>query len=300
MGKSTRRKRKERRRKALGAGILAAVVVLTLAVGGYVAQRHYRSVSLDPETMCPADRMPSAHVAVLIDASDPLNPVQREFVAKYLRSLRDEIPQYGKFALYVLQDPERQVVDPVLSLCNPGDGRDASFIDENPRQIRARWRQGFAEPLEQAIGRTLDAPPSGTSPIAEMIAAVAVDAFPVGPGAPRSAASAASAGYGATGGGEGGSGRSAARRLIVVSDLLQNSEKLSHYGRRAAELPDLAGSEAVEPLIADLSGVEVTALYLSRAEGAGERLQGRDHVRHWETLLDRCGALLMEVQRVPG
>lgn len=286
MARSTRRRNREVRQKRLGVLMIAVVIAAVVLVLGYCGYREATGVELDPQTLCPTDRAPVEHVAVLIDASDPLSPVQQEFVGKYLRSLREQIPQYGKFSLYVLQDPRRDEVDPVISLCNPGDGRDASFIDQNPAMLRARWRDSFAEPLDRAIARTLDAPPADRSPIAEMITAVAVDAFPVSPGASAPV-------HGAT-------GASAVRRLIVVSDLLQNSKKLSHYGRRAAELPELARSDAVSELLADLSEIDVTALYLARGSGAGGRLQGRDHVRYWEILLDRCGARLMEVRRVAG
>jgi len=255
--------------------VLTAVVLAVVTLLVVMLHAQLSRTPIDPETLCPKDGEPLEYWSVLIDGSDPLSPTQKTFVNKYLQQLQHEIPKHARYSLFVITDPELKAVEPLLSLCNPGDGSDASFFNANPRELARRWQERFADPLAEVVLKGLDEPPSPTSPIIEMMVAVAVASFPI----PTH-------------------GQAPRRRLIVVSDMLQNSTQLSHYQYDGEELAALADQSTADQLVADLSGVEVEILYLIRRDATAAGIQGLGHIRFWERFLARCGAVLEDVRRV--
>jgi len=237
---------------------LAAMLVVAL-----VPRAEY-----DPNSLCPMDGGYS-RTAVLIDATDSLSASQVKTIREEINALRNRLALNEWVGIFVLDEDNLMLPTAEVALCNPGDESTANPLFENPVQIQRRFEQEFRRPIEQAVERLADLPPKPTSPILEMIRAVALNRD-----------------FDSTQG----------RRLIVISDMLQNTADYSHY-RESANFGQWQGTrQAQEFLQLSLLGVEVEILYLKRTEVRS--LQTHGHVAFWEGYFDAVGAVVNSLKPI--
>ena len=269
-----------RRRRRGGGGsnakTLLAAVILAVALGslaglaGFIWHLNVEKSRFDPETFCPHDGS-DWHTAILIDASDPLSSTQVKRVLEMLGDLRRDLRLHEWVGLYVLDENDYALPQPEFALCSPGSEEQANPLYENPERIRRTFEEEFQQPLVLAVEElgTEGQPEQSTSPILEMIRAVATD---------RSFRF------------------SGTRRLVIVSDMLQNMPEYSHY-RGTADFGQFSGLEYAKPFLGmSLLDVDVEIIYLKRAQTA--RLQTRGHIRFWEEYFDSLDASLNRVEPV--
>ncbi|HEX6994596.1 MAG TPA: hypothetical protein VF339_10680 [Gammaproteobacteria bacterium] len=265
--------RRERSAFAMVGAVTALVALVALGAGAYFVSRAAH-VTMDPETLCPVERPPAEVVAVLLDLSDRLNEVQLLSVRNHLhRLLYGELPRFAFVEVYTVQERPGSVAEPVVGLCNPGKGDDLNRLYQNPELARRRWERDFADALRAKLDELLEAPDSASSPIFEAVQAVAVRLFgrPEHDGVPK--------------------------RLIVVSDLLQNVPgKSSHY-RGVPAFDEFRSSAYFSEVRADLRGVRVDIFYMNRS---GQSAQGAEHIRFWDQYFGAQGATVMTVERIFG
>jgi hypothetical protein len=261
---------------AIGAAVAVLVALIGVAIGAYVLSRR-SYVATDAQTLCPTDEPPAEVVALILDMSDRLTEVQLLSVRNHLnRLLYDELPRFAYVEAYAVQERAGVVAAPVIGLCNPGKGNDLNRIYQNPELARKRWEQDFATVLSAKLEELLAAPDSASSPIYEAIQAVAVRSFgkPDYDGVPK--------------------------RLIVVSDLLQNVQGkgngASHY-RGVPDFAEFKASPYFSAVRADLNAVRVHLYYMNRSD---HRIQGPEHIRFWDDYFGAQGATVMTVERIFG
>ena len=238
--------------------VLAAMLVVAL-----VPRAEY-----DSDSLCPKGGG-YPRTAVLIDATDSLSASQVKTIREEVNALRNRLALNEWVGIFVLDEDNLTLPAPEVALCNPGDESTANPLYENPVQVQQRFEQEFRKPIEQAVERLTDLPPKPTSPILEMIRAVALNRD-----------------FDSTQG----------RRLIVISDMLQNTANYSHY-REGANFQQWQGTrQAKEFLQLSLLGVEVEILYLKRTEVRA--LQTHGHVAFWEGYFDAVGAVVNSLKPI--
>lgn len=251
----------------------ASTVFLLLVLGGWTLwhKGEQAKVPTDKDTLCPSDRPPAEVLAILLDVSEEFSEAQRIEMQNHLERLRNGLPRFGMVQLYAIEQGGPELAKPVLALCNPGTGQNMSSIYENPEMARRSW-QGFAGKLSEEIRRRAEGPGAQRSPLFEAIHAIAIRTFgaPAFDGVPK--------------------------QLVLVSDLLQNTEQLSMY----RGIPDPASfmlTPYYRSVRSDLHDVRVQVLYLVRPASA---VQGRTHVGFWERYLAEQGAIVESVQSIAG
>lgn len=243
-------------------GVVFAILVVLVVVALWPRGEY------DPETLCPTDGDYS-RTAVLIDATDALNASQVKTIREEINALRKRLTLHEWVGIFVLDEDNLVLPRPEVALCNPGDESTANPLYENPHQIRRRFEQEFRAPIEASVERLARLPSKPTSPILEMIRAVALD---------RNFDSTKN------------------RRLIIVSDLLQNVPDYSHY-RQDADFDRWRDMPyAREFLELSLLDVEVEVLYLKRTDARS--LQTHGHIAFWEGYFDAVGAVVQMVKPI--
>lgn len=262
--------------------LLACLILVSLALFGtllWLSDKAKRElVKLDEVTLCPEPKggrvlVPELLVA-LLDPSDELSEAQQEQVNHELERWRSALPKFGRLDIYRTSASSRELVTPVLTICNPGDGSDLSELTGNPTLAHKRWTTEFDAQVRRVLSEAVSGPPAAVSPIFETIQAAAVRTFDL-PALDQVAK----------------------RRLILVSDLLQNTPDQSHY----QGIPDFEAfrhTNYYQQVRAPLRGVDVQILYLARSEAAG--LQGMKHVDFWDRYFESLGAVVVEVRRISG
>lgn len=268
-GRRARRVRTQNRRGYL---ILSASAIAVVAVVAGALWLAGHSVELDEVTLCPLNRPPERVVAILVDGSDPVSPIQRALVRTELNAVRRSLPRYAALQVHVLGTAAEEALEPVFRACNPGSPDEIDQLIESPLQARRRWEEGFLAPLEAAFETVLPEGSAPVSPIIESVQAVAASTFVE---------------Y----------DRSVPRTLVVVSDMLQNTENASHY-RSTEGFAGLQSQPNYAHLRADLEGVEVEILYVDRPEFVS--FQGADHITFWQEYFADQGATLKRVKRIAG
>ena len=264
----------ERRRQTknrIAAGIFVCIALLVAAFVAFRWTLTSNRVELVQDSMCPVDG-PLSYTIVLIDGTDEFTPVQRAYLVKYFNRLKALIPKYGLIAIYAPQQmSDADFLTPELKICNPGSAEGVSGLTANPDQIQLRYEEKYAEKIDSVLSTGLAAAPASTSPVMEMIQAVSIDALPVSSSAPK--------------------------RLVIVSDMLQNAPWYSHY-RDSLEFDAAKNRSEFDHLFTDLSGVEIEVLYVRRH--GFEHLQTNRHGLFWAEYFSHMGGALVSITSIGG
>lgn len=234
-------------------------------------------------------RPPIEEIVVILDATDPWNEVQRAVIMQEFRALQHEIPRFARVSLYTLTSASSELPAPALQLCNPGNvadlsrsiplGRPGVRLVATPQMVELRWRDGFIARLDSIFEAQGASAGTRRSPIMETIRSAAISVFGA---APRDTAP--------------------PRKLYIFSDMLQHTDRYSHYA-------DTAWTAADAQLLADLSAMGTTALLGAEVHlflldrdfvGRGPGNSRSALLEFWHTYFAAQGATLLRVRRIEG
>jgi hypothetical protein len=248
------RRRLEDRRAYFILGLAAVAIAL---VGSLLWAS--RSPALDPETGCGRGSLvPEQHTVVLIDQTDPLTIRQIDYVKTLILLEYQRLRPQGKLTIRnIFEDPDSNVRE--FTRCRVRRGSEVSAITNNPDKIEADFRRIAGDPLNNYLDALARAQTADASPILETVDSV-LDGADFGRNVD-------------------------ARRLVIVSDLAQHSELVSHY-----EEPGVfpVSARARQVLSREMDDVEVRAHYVRRPQLA--RVQTSGHRRFWTDWFRQAGA----------
>ena len=249
---------------------VVAIALLATAGGAWFIKERNARLALGND-LCPPQ--PVSVTAVLVDVTDPMTLPQRQDLRNKLEELKSSVPRYGKIAIFKVDTSKDQLLSPVLQLCNPGNASSVTDVNGDPAAMQARWDQQFQKPLDKAFEGLMQASGSETSPILQSMQSVNLTELrnPVMTDKPR--------------------------KLIVISDLLQNTSGLSFYHR----LPDASEVEKTSEFSTartDLHGIDVELWMLQRPDFAST--QPRALADLWDALVTAEGGQVTTVYRVSG
>jgi hypothetical protein len=256
---------------------LAIVVAVLAGLGGvfwFVQGRAAQLAALDPETLCPRSG-PTSQFAVLIDRTDALTEIQGEALRRQITAWAAAVPKHGSFKVYEVGRAGSSggaLLQPVVAVCNPGDGSDQSAIDSNPKMWKARYEEKFQAPVSAMLTRMRLDEEAKTSPILEGVQAIAVKDF--GPDAPPGP-----------------------KTLIIVSDLLQNRDGFSLY-QAVPALDAFWTSPYGASVRSNLNGIHAEIYLLRRMKVAAKQTDALG--KFWIDWLERQGAQVDAFKSVPG
>lgn len=251
-----------------GAGIALVVAVI---VSLFVIRP--RPVERDADTLCPVSG-PSAVTAILVDTSDRVSALSR---ADILGRLDDEV-RAGEpdelFLAFETQVESGGVLEPLVETCHPGDPDRANPLIQSRQLIAKRLDERFLEPLREVFSELLDREEAANSPLMESVQSVAVTVF----GRREHA--------------------DVPKRLLLVSDLMQNTHSLSFF-RQQVDYDAFAASRSAAVLSTDLDGVAVEVLFVQR-EAHGRLESTRGLAEFWARWIEDQGGVVKPVVRIDG
>ena len=270
MSNAIRRARGKRKSNNDLAGYLIisiALVIIVLFIVTYVRVSGSQVVLMD--NLCREDGVVPRETVLLIDATDSYSESQRDQVLFKINEYIDDSLEYERLTLYALnEDPDTFL--PTFSICNPGDGGDASEWTENKKQLARTWETRFKNELTEAINPLVGQNSAENSPIIEMLKFVGIRTFL--------------------------ESKSSERRIILVSDMMEHTERYSHYDDpiNFKQIENTPFEISIRP---NLPNVEVDVLYLYRPELAG--YQNLGHIEEfWSPLISVSGGKLTNASRI--
>jgi len=219
MARRRNRRQKRQRNQAILNFALAFAAVTIVGFAVYALQPK----PYDERTLCTLSEELPPHTAIIIDKTDEYTEVQADLIADIIRSAGRDLQVGERLTLFELN--EEGVFDPrgEFSLCNPGRGSQVNPLFSNPKLIEERYTALFEGPLDQILSDLVTPKEAPASPILEAAARLSqTEAF--SDLAPR-------------------------RRLILVSDMLQNSTIFSAYGGRGSLPPGIPNASDVSETV---------------------------------------------------
>jgi hypothetical protein len=245
------RARANRRYAGFTAGVLFTVLAISVTVW------LLRPADLDAATLCPTNRSLEGHTVVIVDRTDRWTPAMGEALTQLVENAQRDTDKYEKFSIVSL-DAE-QSVHPLFSVCNPGEPTFWSDLYRGRRYTTRDFEQRFVGAADRVVEQVREPSEARTSPIVEYVHRwLGSDDFNAG---------------------------IRNRRLILVSDMRQNSGLYSMYSARSGD----GLSEVVQRQFGPaVEGVKFDVYFVAH---------GRDHnvtedeVRTaWDNAFGRIGA----------
>ncbi len=218
---------------------LAGVVVIAF-VGLFAAYFMLSNKEQLDERLCP--RSIERKTVILVDLSDG-TPAQTidEIQSRISRLVQDEVQQGELVSVFYVTDAAQAALRPVFSACLPQS--EANVIYENEREITKNFQEAFQRPLTEVLANQEIG--SDVSPLAEVVTDFVASSY-------------LDAGY---------------NRLVIFSDLMQNSSALNLYGcsDRASAIATYRSARAGAIERPELRNTDVSLNIIPR-EGLGGRV----------------------------
>ncbi len=229
--------RRPRRRSDGGIALVLGGVALGVlgagAIGGVIAFQLLRQEQPVDDLLCPANSLPSSHTIVVVDQTSAFTATQVATVRAVILQERDAIPVRGRLTLLYL-DPDRpSEPTQIFTRCNPGTAADTDPWLADPERVQRNWRRQFEAPLDEALARLMQPNDSTTSPIIQTLRGLEWR-----PDFGR---------------------EQAGRRLVIVSDMLENSSLHSLYAANPEDraFSELEGGSPASVIFPEFAGVVV-------------------------------------------
>jgi len=263
-------------------GLLALSAAVVAGGAFYWASQ---SRSTDPITGCPRSGPPDGITLILVDVSDNLTLSQRLNLENRFGDLKasqvagrtdDDMPPIRpmeRVELYVASgEPLTERPKPLVAACNPGGEGDKSELTANLALVRQKWARAFAEPFTAAVSEAMNRPNSDHSYILSSVQ-IAVQLLR----RPEFAA--------------------IPKRLILVSDLLENSDSFNFY-KKLPSLDEMLEARSYLALRTDFSGIDIDIWYLRRPT---ENVDWASVLSLWRGLIHRQGGTApIDVVQIDG
>lgn len=195
------------RRYAIGTALIIGGLALLSALV-FV----FRPAQLDPQTLCPVDRPIEGHTVVIVDRTDKWTGAMGAALRGIVESAQRTTQQYQKFSIVAL-DAENST-HPLFSVCNPGQPSFWSDLYRGHRYTVRDFEQKFVGASDRVIESVSAPAEAPTSPIVEYVHRWL--------------------------GGDDFNASVRNRRLILISDMRQNTPLYSLYAH-----PDGQGLDQV-------------------------------------------------------
>ena len=245
---------------------LTFVAVLLIGIVAF-----YQVGTITPETddrLCPKDTGPVGATLLLLDTSDPLTPKHRAELRRLAGQIASErvgrmgIAPGELLTVYELtHDPgaPKELIQVCRPFKNPKDRTWRDDIHQGRRFAERDWNH-FEEALASAFPDR-ESQPRPTSPLLETITVLAARHVPGKRGDQEFKV-----------------------HLVVFSDLLQHTDRFSHYG----PYPDAKNlGHGARDLVTDLTGARVSLFRLERPKYA--KWQTERHYYWWTELIQEQG-----------
>lgn len=226
-----------------------------------------KEAAYDPETLCRNEV--SAHTIIVLDKTDSLSTGQQRFIPTYINREKDKLRTFEKLSIFTLTENTYVNPEPIFSKCNPGTGKNANELYQNPRKIQMRFDSFFSKPLKENMKNMLSDNTGSKSPILEMIRELSYrDDF---------------------------SDDVKHRNLIIISDMMQHTSAYSHY-KNTIKYEYFSKTSYAYEVAASLNSVDIKIVYLLRDKL--KDIQGERHLAFWKNYFEDMGAEVTKIRNI--
>ena len=215
----------------------------------------------------------SQYNVFIIDVTDRLSPQQKGELINNLETYINESPKNSWHEFYQVGSTKDNLLEPLLksksvySTVGP-----ENYLTSSPKRQRMLWQENFVAPLKKRLEESFDTPEAKESPILESIQSAAITCLN------KSEA------------------QKAPRRIILVSDLMQNTDSLNFYNS-IPSFESLLKNEQYRRLRTNLEGVQFQIWRLNGGIAADADTKLTDL---WSKIIYDQGAIMLPEIKISG
>ena len=233
--------------------IIPSIIIFIVIISLIVLTIFFKKISGNEEI---TEFIPKSHTIILIDQTDKLS----DRCTKQLKEIFDKLPETIKpketISIFSIYNNSDITITPILSLTNPG--KNANQWYENIKHKREVFEKEFLTPLIKTTNGVNTKQESISSPIIETINNL-IEWHKFSCKIPN-------------------------RKLIIFSDMLQNSSHCSDYPSSKIVHPISEGC----PKLNNMDNIIVVVYYILRQDK--KHLQTQKHKKRWEKLFSDANA----------
>jgi uncharacterized protein len=245
-------------------GILIIIIcaIFFIGIGVIAIIVNNNKIELDENTLCLAKKPPSGHTAILVDRTDPLSQNQSKWLFILVNKIKANLPVYGKLSIIPITKESGKFLNPIFSLCSPRQGNKANPFYENPRKLKSFFDLQFGRPLQKVLNNLSKGETYSESPIIESIQRLTqAETF---------------------------STIAENRKIIIISDMLQNTRSINHYKKYSAD--SFIESKYFNEIKPELNNTDVIVYYLASNIPKTLKYQGERHKKFWKNFFIESNA----------
>ncbi len=232
--------------------IIAFCVLFLIGVSILYISCLYFDTPIQSKTLCPSenDKIKRINV-ILVDRTEDFTEIQKLDIQKRFSMIIDNSSKGELFIIHEITQRDLLVIEPEFEICNPGRPKQL-FTVENVVS-RKKFDEQFRDKTVQKFDTLLEIEEQDDSPIMEMIQAVVIGDFNKVP-------------------------ETVPRRLIIISDMMQHSSIVTHYGNKISGQAFFQ-SKMFKSVSTPLENIDIEIWYVQRFSGSSAQPKG--HKQFW-------------------
>jgi hypothetical protein len=278
MSNSSRRSRRRNSQPPLFIKKMPYIAVSAFVLAGFCGVFLYNDQvsaiqkNTDSSTLCLKTGSSDATI-ILLDRTDSYSDIQRFAIENEIFELARSVPKGGLLKIYELGQDGR-LLDPVVNVCNPGDGENSSALTENKRLLQGVYNSKYQEPIKKVINDMSGDVTAPQSLLLEAVQEIAVRDFDKNKGL-------------------------STKRLVIISDLLEYNPKSAdlNFYKKISSFSQFKDSPDARALRSNLdnTNIDLRLLYRTKTDG----LQNDSLVQFWMLWLRDQGGTI-NYKSIPG
>jgi len=238
--------------------IICAIFFISISVFAIIVNNN--KLELDKKTLCPKNEPPKGHTVVLVDRTDPLAPNQTKWLLELIKNnVKANLSVHEKLSIIPITEESGKFLNPIFSLCSPRKGDNANPFYENPGKLRKKFELQFGAPLQKVLKNLRKGETYNESPIIESIKRLTEDtSF---------------------------SNIAENRKIIIVSDMLQNTPFINHYKKYSTDI--FNEPKYFKKFKPELNKTKVIIYYLANTYPKAREIQGERHKQFWKKYFEK-------------
>lgn len=238
---------------------IVSLILISVAIFFFVNEK--KKIKIDQKTFCPLENKENyGKTVALLDLTDKLNKAQKEFFIKEIEELKKNIPIHHSITIYTLDEDLDLNKSRKITMCNPGTVDDINSTYEkisiNPKEINKRWNKDFSNQIYNTVHNIIvDDNTQKTSPVMEMFQLIALNEFKGFQGIDNN--------------------------IIILSDMIQNTDQMSMYQNELVLFKDFRKSEYFSKVFTNLENNVSIELLIIKRDGSRKMQQTKEFTNFW-------------------
>lgn len=268
--KTNTKRTKKSSGNVLGISIIAVVAVLFIGIMYTYVSVSSDIIPRDKDTLCRTDGKFNKHI-ILLDITGKYSLIQHKTIRQAIEKEVENLGFDEQLQLFFITNDVKSAVEPLMKVCNPGQGEGVDEFFGNPKMIKKKWEDKLYKPVNEILTEfDTNSKTAKKSPIFETIQMINNQSIKT-------------------------SKEGTKTRFTIISDFIQNSDEYSFFRNKVDRF---WRSNYQHKVYTEFKNVDVQLLFVRR-NGREEYLSSK-YLDFWKEYFIKSGSENVIVKRIEG